>query len=76
MASSLFQNLSPHQNSLNNAMQAVNALRGQNPNALMNMLAQRNPQFAQFVKDNQNKTPDQIAQENGLDISQIKSLFR
>jgi hypothetical protein len=57
-------------------MQAVNALRGQNPNALMNMLAQRNPQFAQFVKDNQNKTPDQIAQENGLDISQIKSLFR
>ena len=34
-----------------------------------------NPQFAQFVKANQGKTPEQIAAENGIDYSTVRSLM-
>lgn len=34
-----------------------------------------NPQFAKFVADNKNKTPQQIAEENGIDYSAILKLL-
>lgn len=34
-----------------------------------------NPRFAQFVRANQGKTPEQIASENGIDYSAVRSLM-
>lgn len=51
-------------------------MNGQNPQAFAHMLAQKNPQFAQFLQENQGKSPEQIAQEHGLDFSQIKNFMK
>ena len=40
---------------------------------LMKML--QNPQFRQFVEANRGKTPEQVAQEHGIDLSQLKSMM-
>lgn len=47
-----------------------------NPNAMFNQLMNTNPQFRQFVDANRNKSPEQIAQDYGVDISQLKGLMR
>ena len=46
------------------------------PNAAIQMLSQRNPQFAQFMRDNQGKSPEQIAKEYGLDWNQIQQYMK
>lgn len=43
----------------------LQAARG-NPQAAANNLMRTNPDFARFVRDNQGKTPQQIAQEHGI----------
>lgn len=70
----------PHMNRMQNAIQQVSSLKkamsGKDPNAIMSMMAQQNPQFAQFVQANKGKSPEQIAKENGLDWNMVKSLLR
>lgn len=56
--------------------QMVGTLRGQNPQQVAQLLAQRNPQFAAFVQQNQGKTVDQIAAENGIDMGFVRELMR
>jgi hypothetical protein len=51
-------------------------LQGGNGNAVVQMFAQKNPQFAQFVRDNQGKSPEQIAQNYGLDWNEVKDLLK
>ena len=34
-----------------------------------------NPQFAKFVRDNAGKSPEQVAQENGIDFGQVMQFF-
>ena len=46
------------------------------PNAAIQMLSQRNPQFAQFMRDNQGKSPEQIAKEYGIDWAQIQQYMK
>ena len=46
------------------------------PKAAIQMLSQRNPQFAQFMRDNQGKSPEQIAKEYGLDWAQIQQYMK
>lgn len=64
----------------NNAMTSIMNIRrmmqGQDPNAVMQALAQKNPQFAQFVQQNRGKAPEQIARENGLDWQAIQQMMR
>lgn len=43
--------------------------------AVFNNLMKNNPQFAKFVEDNKGKTPEQIAQENNIDMSIVKRLM-
>lgn len=43
-----------------------------NPQAMYQSLMQGNPQFAEFVRSNQGKTPEQIARENGIDYGIVK----
>lgn len=60
-------------------MQMVGSIKqmmsGQNQDAVMKLFAQRNPQFAQFVKDNQGKSPEQIAKDYGLEWNVIKQFL-
>ena len=56
----------------------VNAVKGMakgDPSALMRSLMQTNPRFAQFVAQNQGKTPEEAFREHGLDYSQVKRLL-
>lgn len=56
--------------------QMVGMIRGQNPQQLMQTFAQRNPQFAEFLRQNQGKSPEQIAQEHGIDMNMVRDLMR
>lgn len=56
--------------------QMVGMLRGQNPQQVAQMMAQRNPQFAAFLQQNQGKSPEQIATENGIDMGFVRELLR
>ena len=50
----------------------LKAMAKGNPSALYSRLMQTNPQFARFVEDNQGKTPEQIAKENGIDYNYLR----
>lgn len=54
----------------------LKAMAGGNPQAAFNMLMQTNPQFKQFVQQNQGKSPEQIAQAYGIDLNQINNLLK
>ena len=60
-------------------MQMVGSIKqmmsGQNPDVVMKLFAQKNPQFAQFVKDNNGKSPEKIAKDYGLDWNVIKQFL-
>ena len=56
--------------------QMVSMLRDQDPNHVAQLMAQRNPQFAAFLQQNQGKSPEQIAKENGIDMSLVRELLR
>ena len=56
--------------------QMVGMLKGQNPQQVAQMMAQRNPQFAAFLQQNQGKTVEQIAAENGIDMGFVRELMR
>lgn len=62
-------------NMLNRAMQVKQMLQGGNPNVIYQQMMQNNPQFRQFVSDNQGKSPEQIAQAYGIDMNTIKQLL-
>ena len=51
------------------------ALQQNDPNAMLQQLIQRNPQFARFMKDNAGKTPEQIAQQYGVDMRMVNSIL-
>ena len=56
--------------------QTMDILRGQDPRQVAQLMAQRNPQFAAFLQQNQGKTPEQIAAENGIDMNFVRELMR
>ena len=61
-------------------MQIVNGIKQmmnwQNPDTVMKLFAQKNPQFAQFLRDNQGKSPQQIAQDYGLDWNMVQGFLK
>ena len=67
-------------NNMRQMMQMVNGIKqtmnGQNPDTVMKLFAQKNPQFAQFLRDNQGKTPQQIAQDYGLDWNMVQGFLK
>lgn len=50
-------------------------LHSGNPEQIAQQMMQNNPQFRQFVEANKGKTPDQVAREHGIDLSQFKSMM-
>ena len=67
-------------NNMRQMMQMVNGIKqmmnGQNPDTVMKLFAQKNPQFAQFLRENQGKSPQQIAQDYGLDWNMVQGFLK
>lgn len=63
------------QNAMQQIRQIKQMLNGQNVDAVANMFAQKNPQFAQFQRDISGKSPQQVAQEYGLDWNFVKQVI-
>ena len=67
-------------NNMRQMMQMVNGIKqmmnGQNPDTVMKLFSQKNPQFAQFLRDNQGKSPEQIARDYGLDWSMVQNFLK
>ena len=67
-------------NNMRQMMQMVNGIKqminGQNPDTVMKLFAQKNPQFAQFLRDNQGKSPQQIAQDYGIDWNMVHGFLK
>lgn len=58
------------------AMQMKQMLQGGNPDVMFRQMLQTNPQFAQFVRENSGKSPEQIAQAYGIDVGLLNQLIR
>lgn len=67
-------------NNMRQMMRMVNGIKqmmnGQNPDTVMKLFAQKNQQFAQFLRDNQGKSPEQIARDYGLDWSMVQNFLK
>ena len=59
----------------NNLVNIIQMLKSGNPEQIAMNLMQRNPQFKAFVNANRGKSPEQVAKENGIDLSQFKNMF-
>lgn len=62
--------------SIMNQIGQLRQLAGDNPNAAIHMLSQRNPQFAQFLQQNKGKSPEQIAKDYGIDWNMVQSIMK
>ena len=62
-------------NKMGQVANLVKMLRSGNPEQIAQQMMQSNPQFRQFVEQNKGKTPDQVAREHGIDLSQFKSMM-
>lgn len=56
--------------------QMAQMMRGQNPQHLVRSFAAQNPQFAEFLRQNQGKSPQQIAAERGIDMGLLQQILR
>ena len=62
---------------MNPILNRLNANKSQqNPNVIFNQMMRTNPQFAKFVNDNKGKTPEQIANDYGIDPSLIQKFLK
>lgn len=73
--------MNPLASMMNNAPQnpianILQMLKSGDPNQIAARLMQSNPKFKQFVQANKGKTPEQVASEHGIDLSQIMGAFK
>ena len=79
MLSGASQQATPQNNPLammGQLKQMVGMIRGQDPRQVAQLMAQRNPQFAEFLRQNQGKSPEQIAADYGIDMNLVRELMR
>ena len=50
-------------------------LKSGNPEQIAQQMMQSNPRFKQFMEQNKGKSPEQVARENGIDLSQFKGMM-
>lgn len=62
-------------NKMGQLANVMKMLRSGNPEQIAQQMMQSNPQFRQFVEQNKGKTPEQVAQEHGVDLNQLKSMM-
>lgn len=66
----------PRNPSAPNLGDIVRMLRSGNPQQMAMNLMQNNPQFRAFVESNKGKTPEQVAQEHGVNLNEIMGRYR
>lgn len=62
-------------NKMGQVASLMKMLQSGNPEQVFQHMMQNNPQFRQFVETNKGKTPEQVAWENGIDLSQFKNMI-
>ena len=72
----LMQAMNGSNKKMTQAMQVIKMLRSGNPEMMAQQMMQSNPQFRQFIEANKGKTPQQVAQENGVDLNQFMGMIR
>ena len=50
-------------------------LKSGNPEQIAQQMMKSNPRFKQFMEQNKGKSPEQVARENGIDLSQLKNMM-
>ena len=60
----------------NNILGILNVLSRNNPQAIYEHLLKTDANFAKFVNENKGKTAEQIAQEHGINLDEIKQYIR
>lgn len=56
-------------------LSAVKQMVGNDPDGFARQMMQNNPQFADFVRQNQGKTAQQIATEYGVDLGLLSNFL-
>lgn len=62
-------------NKMGHVANVLKMLRSGNPEQIARQMMQNNPQFRQFVEQNNGKTPEQVAKEHGIDLNQFKNMM-
>lgn len=62
-------------NKMGQVASLMKMLQSGNPEQAFQQMMQNNPQFRQFVEQNKGKTPEQVAREHGIDLSQFKNMM-
>lgn len=57
-------------------LSAIRQMAGGDPEGFARQMMQNNPQFAEFVRRNQGKSPQQIASEYGIDLGVLSGVLR
>ena len=67
---------SPAQNNLLSQINQIkNILSGHNADEIYSNMIKSNPQFKAFVEANRNKSVEQIASENGIDLNAVRKMI-
>lgn len=61
----------PTSNGMGRLMSIAHMVKNGNPEQIAQNLMQQNPQFRHFVEANRGKSPEQVAQEHGFNLSAI-----
>lgn len=75
MSNPLFQKAAGGANPVAMIAQLISALKGKDPEKLIPLLMQRNPQFARFAQECRGKTPSQVAAQYGINLDDFKGIF-
>lgn len=68
--------VTPTNPSVPNLGNIIRMLKSGNPEQIAANLMQSNPQFKAFVESNKGKTPEQVAQEHGVNLNEIMGRYR
>lgn len=75
----LFPQPQQPQNQVLERLQAISQMLGGNPQGMLQQVMRNNPelyqQFQQFMANNQGKTLEQVARENGIDYASIRQVL-
>lgn len=68
--------MNPLVGNMNNIISLIGAMRsGADPKAFAEKLMMQNPQFKSFYEANKSKSVEQIANENGIDMSVLQNIL-
>ena len=68
----MLQGMQPSQTNASNPLANImRMMQGKNPEQVAMQLMQMNPEFKAFIEANQGRTPEQVAQEHGINLAQL-----